>query len=398
MAAAEIIGAIGSAVGGAAAAASAGNSIGASVKSKRKMKFAAALNHKYSEMAAEAAYKRQMEMYERVYQDESYQNRVKQMREAGLSVGLMYGQGAQGGGAGATTGAPAGNTNQNIDPGLGAAAAENANVTRGGLALVEASRNIAQVKNIESQTDLNEAAAKKAEADAAAARENAGLTAEKKITEMQTRDALIQKLRSEGALNEADAKLKNAERELTGVDTALKKIDLEVKESTKEWKKSEIRDQAQKAHEDLLYAIEQVNQSKVDTEVKQRTKETVIKTYYAEMKRIQSEYVKNIAGALLSEQQIELVYQQAWGTWWENNHKGNRIAIETALKRADQELEAMRIDVEDRRTIVSALSNILGSFGGAMILRGPENKSKGTKTLVWGDTYDNAYPWHEFGD
>ena len=198
MAAAEIISAIGSALGGAAAAASAGSSIGAGVKSKRKMKFAAELNHKYSEMAAEAAYKRQMEMYERAYQDESYQNRVKQMREAGLSVGLMYGQGAQGGGAGATTGAPAGNTSQNIDPGLGAAAAENANVAHGGLALIEASRNIAQVKNIESQTNLNEAAAKKAEADTAAARENAGLTAEKKITEMQSREVAIERMRQEG--------------------------------------------------------------------------------------------------------------------------------------------------------------------------------------------------------
>lgn len=198
MAAAEIIGAIGTALGGAAAAAGAGSSIGAGLKSKKKMKFAAELNHKYSEMAAEAAYRRQMEMYERAYQDESYQNRVKQMREAGLSVGLMYGQGAQGGGAGATTGAPAGNTNQNIDPGLNAEAAENANVTRGGLALVEASRNVAQIKNIESQTDLNEAAAKKAEADAAAARENAGLTAEKKITEVQSREVAIEKMRQEG--------------------------------------------------------------------------------------------------------------------------------------------------------------------------------------------------------
>ena len=215
---------------------------------------------------------------------------------------------------------------------------------------------------------------------------------------MQTRDALVQKLRSEGVLNQADAKLKDAERELTGVDTALKKIDLEVKDSTKEWKKSEIRDLSMKAHEDMLYAVEQVNQSKVDTEIKRRTKETVIKTYYAEMKRIQSEYVKNIAGTLLNEQQIELVYQQAWGTWWENSHKGNRIALETALKRTEQELEAMRIDVEDRRTIVSALSNILSSFGGAMILRGVQDKGKGAKALQWENASDNEYPWREFGD
>ena len=52
---------------------------------------AARLNYEYGEMAAENAYKRQLAMYERSYQDQSYSAMRKQMEDAGLSVGLMYG-------------------------------------------------------------------------------------------------------------------------------------------------------------------------------------------------------------------------------------------------------------------------------------------------------------------
>ena len=46
---------------------------------------AAKLNYEYGEKAAENAYKRQMEMYERSYQDQSYGAMRKQMEDAGLS-------------------------------------------------------------------------------------------------------------------------------------------------------------------------------------------------------------------------------------------------------------------------------------------------------------------------
>ena len=50
---------------------------------------AAKLNYEYGEKAAEDAYKRQMEMYERSYQDQSYAAMCGQMEDAGLSVGLL---------------------------------------------------------------------------------------------------------------------------------------------------------------------------------------------------------------------------------------------------------------------------------------------------------------------
>jgi hypothetical protein len=71
---------------------------------------AASLNFEYGEKAAENAYQRQLAMYNRSYEDQSYEAMVKQMEEAGLSVGLMYGGSGSGGGAGAMSGAPKADT------------------------------------------------------------------------------------------------------------------------------------------------------------------------------------------------------------------------------------------------------------------------------------------------
>lgn len=71
---------------------------------------AASLNYEYGEKAAENAYQRQLAMYQRSYEDQSYSAMVNQMEDAGLSVGLMYGGSGSGGGAGAMSGAPKGDT------------------------------------------------------------------------------------------------------------------------------------------------------------------------------------------------------------------------------------------------------------------------------------------------
>lgn len=71
---------------------------------------AASLNYEYGEKAAENAYQRQLAMYQRSYEDQSYGAMVNQMEDAGLSVGLMYGGNGSGGGAGAMSGAPKGDT------------------------------------------------------------------------------------------------------------------------------------------------------------------------------------------------------------------------------------------------------------------------------------------------
>nr|DAO65064.1 MAG TPA: hypothetical protein [Microviridae sp.] len=65
-------------------------------------------NYRWGEKAAENAFKRQMEAYEKSYKDQSYAAMRRQMEEAGLSVGLMYGGSGSGGGGGFMTQGPMG--------------------------------------------------------------------------------------------------------------------------------------------------------------------------------------------------------------------------------------------------------------------------------------------------
>lgn len=71
---------------------------------------AAKLNYDYGEKAAQNAFERQLQMYERSYQDQSFAAMRKQAEDAGLSIGMLYGNGGAGGQGGATSGAPQGET------------------------------------------------------------------------------------------------------------------------------------------------------------------------------------------------------------------------------------------------------------------------------------------------
>lgn len=79
----------------------AGNLIGGLIQnqiqnyqSKKNVEHAARVNYGYGEMAADSADARTRALYSSLYSPEA---KVKQLKEAGLSVGLMYGQGGAGG-------------------------------------------------------------------------------------------------------------------------------------------------------------------------------------------------------------------------------------------------------------------------------------------------------------
>lgn len=63
-----------------------------------------------NEQAADAALAREMQMYDYTYNKQSYAAQRKQLEDAGLSVGLMYGGGAAGAGMGVGGSAPQGGT------------------------------------------------------------------------------------------------------------------------------------------------------------------------------------------------------------------------------------------------------------------------------------------------
>lgn len=121
-----------------------------------------------NEKAADAAFERNMKMYQRNYEDQSYKAMRKQMEDAGLSIGLMYGGSGSGGGGGAVTGSPQGGIT-------------------GGLALPSAAA-FKQAENQQKQTDLNIALGAK---------------------EIELKDAQIKNLLSGANENEAHANYMN---------------------------------------------------------------------------------------------------------------------------------------------------------------------------------------------
>lgn len=152
---------------------------------------AARLNYEYGEMAAENAYRRQLAMYERSYQDQSYSAMRKQMEDAGLSVGLMYGGSGSGGGRGEMSGAPQGDT--------GGAIAGQAPTREMRLqSAIQLSQLALTIENLKADVNVKETVQEKNLAEAEAARANAGLSTEEKITEAQRRDALIEELTQRG--------------------------------------------------------------------------------------------------------------------------------------------------------------------------------------------------------
>ena len=134
-------------------------------REKELLDYKAKLNYEYGEKAAKNAFDRQMQLYERSYQDNSYAAKRAQMEGAGLSVGLMYGgAGASGGGAGSTTGAPQGAT--------GASGGEAPNEMAAIQVLLAGKQLSLQEKKNQAEIDLLKAEAEnqKAQAGNAAAR------------------------------------------------------------------------------------------------------------------------------------------------------------------------------------------------------------------------------------
>lgn len=120
---------------------------------------AAELNEEFSKRMEERAYQRQREMYDISKKDQSYESRVKDMEAAGLNVGLLYGGTPTGGGMGVASTAPQGTTG-------GQQGGKAVSATERATAAAQIYGLEVQNKAVESQALLNEANAKKAEAEA----------------------------------------------------------------------------------------------------------------------------------------------------------------------------------------------------------------------------------------
>lgn len=345
---------------------------GAGKKGRRQLEMqkelneqAAKLNYEYGEKAAKNAYKRQMEMYERSYQDQSYSAMRKQMEDAGLSVGLMYGGGGPGGAGGATTGAPQGETGGAESGRADSPAAQQAAAIQQaqlGLGLVSMKKDLA----------LKDAQIEEINATAEAKRAEAGLTAEKKITEMQTRKPLVEKLNAEvGNIKAGTAKI-NAERELISTENSIKKLELDIKEATKESVIQTAYYGALKTHQEFLAAIENVRGMKADNEVKERTINTLVATYEAKLRNIQVDTLLKRSEGLLNAQEAEKVYAEAYRIFLQNK----RWKLDTLLDVLNTNIDIERLNLEQKKLVVDSVVKILAGFvGGKAIGTGMSAKN-----------------------
>lgn len=132
---------------------------------KDNAKEMAELNYLYGEKSADAAYQRQLGLLNANVQANSYGEKVRQAKEAGLSVGLLYGQGGAGGSASGGT-APQGT-------GASGMAAPQATQMANGLDVMN---QIAQAKKVENESKLVDAQRKNIEADTAKKEAETNLT------------------------------------------------------------------------------------------------------------------------------------------------------------------------------------------------------------------------------
>lgn len=153
---------------------------------------AAQLNYEYGEKAADSAFSRQMKMYERSYQDQSYEAMRGQMEDAGLSVGLMYGGGGSGGSGGATSGAPMGATG-------GAVAGNAGDAIRASIEQELGLKQLAlQTAGLKIDLENKKKEGDKIDAEANDLNASANLKEAQKSTEDKTREVKYQNLVEEG--------------------------------------------------------------------------------------------------------------------------------------------------------------------------------------------------------
>lgn len=144
------------------------------------------LQHSLNEQAANAALEREKNMYDYTYNKTTYSAMRKQMEDAGLSVGLMYGGGGAGGAGGGITGSGAMGTT-----GLGAAGRP--------MAIQTDPMMMAQIENMKADTEL-----KKSQADEHNANKSLLEAQAQRIIEMLPTE--IRKNLSEAEINELNAR------------------------------------------------------------------------------------------------------------------------------------------------------------------------------------------------
>lgn len=299
------------------------------------------LQHQYNEAMAQQNQQRNKEMWDYT----NFENQRAHLENAGLSIGLMYGQGGAGG---ASTSGGQGQGNGN--PGTNAV----------GMGL-QAKQIELQQKNVESQIALNMATANKTEAEA------------KKIAGVDSRNVeantenLIQATGNEKirrGLILANIRYQDAMEELTRNQADAKKLEFDqIKQGTKN---------LEKAWDQIDANIESIS---LDNNVKRQTVITMVQQAQANLQKTMMEIVtERMKGKLAAEQimdytsQINTRAEQMAQAWRRvrlegGNYELNKAKFEVEADKVYQELglNRRRLEIEEERLIKDYIVGILQS-------------------------------------
>lgn len=262
---------------------------GAALEQQRKYtEQAAGINYKYGEMAAEEAYRRQMEMYEKSRQDQSYEAQVADMKKAGLSIGLMAG--GQAGGAGSV----GGGTQAQTGTGAGASPKES------GIG-IEMTKAMTELGLAKAQQRLLEADARGKEIE----NQNKGERLEAELT------SILENIENT-----------KVQREGQKIVNEWQQIENDIKKATKENVIKGVQYDVEETLQRTRRIITEIEGMDMDNEIKERTKEDTIKTVTATLKNIMMDTTLKAAeikatesGTRLTNEmrlQIKRDYQMEW--------------------------------------------------------------------------------------
>lgn len=275
-----------------------------------------ALQYQYGQQAADAQQQRNLEMWNKT----NYETQRQHMENAGLSVGLMYGQGGAGG-ATAAGGQPTQPSAPNMNPIQAALQAETIGLN---------------LKSIQAQNQLAQAQTAKAYAEAA---KTAGVDTE--ATKAATAEA-----RSRIILNEWESKIKQSTEQIEAHNVT-------------------------KAAAEAETAMEIFNQEVVKTEIAVETKETMIQQAIETLKVTKAEGIFKIAQKELTDKQKENIQQEI--DYFFYKLETGRISADAARDQAkntadriakEYEIAGQKLDLNEKQMIgdwiIAGVNNIGG--------------------------------------
>lgn len=285
-------------------------------KQMENQEYLMGLQHKYNEQSADAAQKRAYEMWQKT----NYPAQVEQMKKAGLSPALMYGQAGAGGGT--VSGAQGQGTSQPTDRSIEMK--------------LKGQEMGLQLANLASQIKLNESQANKNNIEA---NKTAGVDTELAKTSIENLISQTKNEKDRNALIWADKRFKEAAADMQEASAKLAsgqnaKIGYEI-------------DQIKKSLDKMDLDMKGIN---LDNELKRRVMESKVQEAEMSVKALMNSILVGKSQIKLNNQQAEAITDKVMQDWQSIAQQWNKLqqsgqSIEIDRERMENEAKKILNDI-----------------------------------------------------